>query len=75
MLKHEYGSLQAAPRVLSGKIIQQETCSMTPELRSDLRYLRHPPVKTAFVVVKVELDDCVISQKTSYHFRDRFPER
>ncbi|KAK2710909.1 hypothetical protein QYM36_012171 [Artemia franciscana] len=75
MLKHEYGSLQTAPRVLSGKIIQQETYSMTPELRSHLRYLKHLPVPTVFVVIKVELDDCVISQETFDHFRDRFPER
>ncbi|KAK2716824.1 hypothetical protein QYM36_007092 [Artemia franciscana] len=63
MLKHEYGSLQAAPRVLSGTIIQQETYSMTHELRSDLRYLRHLPVTTAFVVVKVELDDVSSAKK------------
>ena len=55
MLIAEYGSFEACPLKIRGKILERDAASMTCELRNKLRYLAHIPVACAFEVVEIDL--------------------
>lgn len=74
MLEMAHGSLCNGPRVLTGRIVEKEAGSMTPELRRRLRYLQHLPVTAQFEVVEVELFPPTISEDTLYAFKGDFIE-
>lgn len=74
MLEMAHGSLRNGPRVLTGRIVEKEAGSMTPELRRRLRYLQHLPVTAQFEVVEVELFPPTISEDTLYAFKGDFIE-
>lgn len=64
MLEHTYGSLEMAPKIITGKIVEKEGGSMTEELRNRLRYLQHLPVTCQFEVAEIQLREPIISRET-----------
>ncbi|KRT83186.1 zinc finger protein, partial [Oryctes borbonicus] len=75
MLEHCYGSLEMAPKIISGRIIEKEGGSMTEELRNRLRYLQHLPVTCQFEVAEIQLREPVISKDTLNIFHDQLEIR
>lgn len=63
MLQMMYGSLDRAPHVIGGKIVQKEVCSMTEELRKRLKYLQHLPVTSQFEVAELSLGSELVSEE------------
>lgn len=63
MLQMMYGSLDRAPPVIGGKIVQKEVCSMTEELRKRLKYLQHLPVTSQFEVAELSLGSELVSEE------------
>lgn len=72
MLQQEYGSLDRAPQMIRGEIIQKESCSMTDALRKRLKYLQHLPVASQFEVVEIKLDESYLSNEVFEIFRGIF---
>lgn len=71
-----YGCLEHAPKSITGRILQKESCSMTEELRKRLKYLQHLPVTCQFDVVEIELDcPTVISEAVRAKFKDELAQR
>lgn len=56
ILQEAYGSLEKAPTMIKGKIVQIECCTMNEDLRKRLKYLQHLPVSSVFEVVEIEFD-------------------
>uniref|UniRef100_A0A2M4BDY8 E3 ubiquitin-protein ligase RNF10 n=1 Tax=Anopheles marajoara TaxID=58244 RepID=A0A2M4BDY8_9DIPT len=54
MLQTMYGSLERAPRRITGRVVQKDACSMDETLRRRLKYLQHLPVCTQFEVVELD---------------------
>lgn len=75
MLEHCYGSLEHCPPVLTGRIVEKESGSMTEELRRRLRYLQHLPVTCQFEVAEIQLKPPVVTKQTLEHFRDQMEVR
>ncbi|GJQ75603.1 hypothetical protein Trydic_g17683 [Trypoxylus dichotomus] len=75
MLEHCYGSLEMAPKIISGRIIEKEGGSMTEDLRNRLRYLQHLPVTCQFEVAEIQLREPVISKDTLNLFHDQLEMR
>lgn len=75
MLQTMYGSLENAPKSITGKIVQKEACSMSEDLRKRLKYLQHLPVSCQFDVVEIQLDQPVISIEIQSKFRDELLQR
>lgn len=76
MLQAMFGGLEHAPRTLSGRILQKESCSMTEELRKRLKYLQHLPVTCQLDVVEIELDSpAIISEDIMNKFKDELAQR
>lgn len=69
MLQQEYGSLDKAPHLIRGEIVQKESCSMTDILRKRLKYLQHLPVASQFEVVEIKLDESCVSDRVFEMFR------
>lgn len=76
MLHAMFGSLECAPKVITGRILQKESFSMTEELRKRLKYLQHMPVTCQFDVVEIELESPqIISEEVQYKFKDELIQR
>lgn len=79
MLQVMYGSLEHAPKSISGRILQKESCSMTEELRKRLKYLQHLPVTCQFDVVEIDLESkqpsSIISDEVRTKFREELAQR
>ncbi|RZC34088.1 RING finger protein 10, partial [Asbolus verrucosus] len=75
MLEHTYGSLELSPKILSGKILEKESGSMTEELRKRLRYLQHLPVTCQFEVAEIQLKRSVVAKETLEHFHEQIEVR
>lgn len=76
MLQTMYGALERAPKTISGRILQKESCSMTGELRKRLKYLQHLPVTCQFDVVEIELKSPdMISDVVMAKFKDELKQR
>lgn len=69
MLQAMYGSLDAAPRNITGRILQKEVCSMTDDQRKRLKYLQHLPVTCHFEVVEIKLDRSIVSADVISKFK------
>ena len=74
MLIHEYGSLEACPSKIRGKIVEKDNASMTEELRNRLRYLRHMPLTSSFEVCEIQLAHFV-SKETLNEFTAQIETR
>jgi hypothetical protein len=64
MLEHYYGSLEHCPPILTGRITEKESGSMTEELRHRLRYLQHLPITCQFEVAEIQLKPPILSKET-----------
>lgn len=69
MLQMMYGSLDRAPHIIGGKIVQKEVCSMTEELRKRLKYLQHLPVTSQFEVAELSFGSELISAEVVDAFK------
>lgn len=69
MLQMMYGSLDKAPHVIGGKIVQKEICSMTEELRKRLKYLQHLPVTSQFEVAELTFGSELVSEEVLDAFK------
>jgi len=72
MLIAEYGSFEACPLKIRGKILERDAASMTCELRNKLRYLAHIPVACAFEVVEIDLQ---VSKEVQAQFSGQLEAR
>lgn len=70
MLQVMYDSLENAPHVITGKIVQKEVCSMNEALRKRLKYLQQLPVSCQFEVVEIALEPPIVSVDIMKCFRD-----
>lgn len=70
MLQAMYGSLDAAPKTITGRIVQKEVCSMSEDLRRRLKYLQHLPVSCHFEVVEIQFDRLIVSAEILSKFKD-----
>lgn len=70
MLQAMYGSLDAAPKSISGRILQKEVCSMSEDLRKRLKYLQHLPVSCHFEVVEIQLGRSIVSAEVLAKFKE-----
>lgn len=77
MLQAMFGSLEHAPKTITGRILQKESCSMTEELRKRLKYLQHLPVTCQFDVVEIEFESSsdIISDEIQAKFKDELIQR
>lgn len=75
MLEHTYGSLEFAPTIITGNIVEKEGGSMTNELRGRLRYLQHLPVTCQFEVAEITLSESIVSKETMNYFKDQLMMR
>uniref|UniRef100_U5ETB8 E3 ubiquitin-protein ligase RNF10 n=1 Tax=Corethrella appendiculata TaxID=1370023 RepID=U5ETB8_9DIPT len=75
MLQEMYGSLEMCPKILIGKIVQKDSCSLTEDLRKRLKYLQHLPVSTQFNIVEIELCPPVVTKNILMHFKDELQHR
>ncbi|VEN36058.1 unnamed protein product, partial [Callosobruchus maculatus] len=75
MLEHTYGSLENAPKTITGRILEKEGGSMTDDLRRRLRYLQHLPVTCQFEIAEIELRKPVVDQETLDAFKDQLEQR
>lgn len=69
MLQAEYGELRCAPPLISGRIVQKESCSVSDVLRHRLKYLQHLPISSQFEVVEIELCTDVVGAVVQDMFR------
>jgi len=74
MLVHEYGALENCPPIISGKILEKDTSTMTEQLRDRLRYLRHLPVSSTFEVAEMDMEG-LLSPATLKAFKDQLENR
>ena len=72
MLEHTYGSLEFAPTIITGNIVEKEGGSMTKELRGRLRYLQHLPVTCQFEVAEITLSESIVSRETMNYFKGNY---
>lgn len=75
MLIHEYGSLEACPTKIRGKIVEKDHTSMTEELRNRLRYLTHMPLTSSFEVCEIQLVQPCVSKETLNEFATQLESR
>uniref|UniRef100_A0A2M4A290 E3 ubiquitin-protein ligase RNF10 n=1 Tax=Anopheles triannulatus TaxID=58253 RepID=A0A2M4A290_9DIPT len=83
MLQTMYGSLERAPRRITGRVVQKDACSMDETLRRRLKYLQHLPVCTQFEVVELDFgspsvggnDAAVVSTEVLAAFSDELTVR
>lgn len=76
MLQTMFGGLEHAPKTITGRIVQKESCSMTEELRKRLKYLQHLPVTCQLDVVEIELEPSgIISEEVMNKFKDELAQR
>lgn len=71
MLQMMYGSLDRAPHIIGGKIVQKEVCSMTEELRKRLKYLQHLPVTSQFEVAELMMGSELVSEEVLDAFKGK----
>jgi len=75
MLVRQYGALELCPHVIEGRIIENETLSMTEELRHRMRYLSHMPISSQFQSVELALDEPLVDVDVLQEFKERIDER
>lgn len=75
MLQSMHGGLEHAPKTVTGRILQKESCSMTEEARKRLKYLQHLPTSCQFEVVEIELTAADVSDDIMNKFRDELKQR
>jgi len=75
MLERSYGSLEFAPKILRGRILEKGGGSMTEELRTKMRYLEHLPVTCQFEVAEIKLSEPVVDKETLAHFKEQVETR
>lgn len=56
MLEDSYGSLEFAPKTITGRIVEKEGGSMTEDIRKRFRYLQHLPITCQFEMVEIKFD-------------------
>ncbi|CAL1276695.1 unnamed protein product [Larinioides sclopetarius] len=74
MLLKEYGSLEFAPPVLTAKLVEVESVTMTEVLRKRLRYLQHLPLTCEFQVVELDFSH-LVSELTVQQFEGEIKRR
>ncbi|XP_055935748.1 RING finger protein 10-like [Argiope bruennichi] len=74
MLLKEYGSLEFAPPVLTAKLVEVESVTMTEVLRKRLRYLQHLPLTCEFQVVELDFSH-LVSELTVQQFEGEIRKR
>lgn len=67
-----YGSLEQCPQEISGRIVEKEAGSMTPQLRKRLRYLEHVPITCQFEVIELDLRPPVVTPEALARFQGEF---
>lgn len=72
MLVRQYGALELCPHVIEGRIIENETLSMTEELRHRMRYLSHMPISSQFQSVELALDEPLVDVDVLQEFKGVF---
>lgn len=75
MLEHMYGSLEAGPKTIKGKILEKEGGSMTEHLRNKYRYLQHLPVTCQFEVAEIQLKQPIVGKETIEKFQEQLEAR
>lgn len=70
-----YGSLEQCPQTISGRIVEKEAGSMTPQLRKRLRYLEHVPITCQFEVIELDLRPPVVTPEALARFQDQIDDR
>ncbi|XP_076042831.1 E3 ubiquitin-protein ligase RNF10 isoform X2 [Oratosquilla oratoria] len=75
MLVREYGSLEKCPPLITAKIIDKESSTMTEDLRGRLRYLRHLPLSCVFEVVELNIKQPLVSKLVMAEFQDKIEAR
>ncbi|GIY84201.1 RING finger protein 10 [Caerostris darwini] len=74
MLLKEYGSLEFAPPIITAKVVEIESITMTENLRSRLRYLQHLPLTCEFQVVELDFSR-MVSELTVQQFESDIKKR
>lgn len=71
MLEQEYKSLEECPRMISGKLLEIETRSLTPDLRCRLHFLNHLPLNCPFELVEIEMKTPLVSREVLDSYKRR----
>lgn len=61
MLELQFGNLEKCPLIITGKLLEKESGSLTDDMRKRLRYLSHLPLTCNFDFAEIELTTPVIS--------------
>lgn len=75
MLEMQYGSLENSPHVITGKLLEKESGSLTDDLRRRLRYLCHLPLTCQFEIAEIELKPPTVSEGVLLSFHDKLALR
>merc|ERR1712223_484046 len=75
MLVKEYGSFEACPVIIKGKILEKDGSNMSEELRNKLRFLRHIPITSSFEVAELAMNNEMVSFKTKEIFSSQIEKR
>ena len=75
MLVKEYGSFEACPVIIKGKILEKDGSNMSEELRNKLRFLRHIPITSSFEVAELAMNNEMVSSKTKEMFSSQIEKR
>ncbi|XP_076020790.1 E3 ubiquitin-protein ligase RNF10 [Genypterus blacodes] len=74
-LLREYGSLEASPDSITGKVVEIEGQTVTEEIRRRHRYLAHLPLTCEFSICELALQPPVLSKETMDTFADDLEKR
>ena len=75
MLVKEYGSFEACPVIIKGKILEKDGSNMSEELRNKLRFLRHIPITSSFEVAELAMNNEMVSSRTKEMFSSQIEKR
>ncbi|KAK4876180.1 hypothetical protein RN001_012602 [Aquatica leii] len=75
MLEHTYGGLEYCPEVVTGRILEKESGSVTEELRKRQRYMQHLPVTCQFELAEIYLKPPIVKPETLEQFREQIEMR
>ena len=73
-LLRQFGHFSRCPQLVEGNIINIEYFNVTPEVRSQLKYLSHLPLNSHFQSVEIDLEP-VLSDEIRQHFQSEFLRR
>lgn len=75
MLQMMYGSLERAPRTISGQILQKESSSMNEDMRRRYKYLQHLPITSQFEIVEIKFEESTVSREVLEKFDEELQQR